>query len=105
MKFKTLLFVIILLLAATLAYAGPFDAVKSWLLDNALYAGIGVILGIGVVAIWTDWICLMLVGLGGLFTTVGLAFSDRKLDKTEVANIKAQFAALRDTVKNLPRRK
>ena len=85
------------------AIAGPMGAIAGWLTNTVLLAAIPIILGIGVIAIWTDWICLLLVSAGGLLTTVGLAFADKKLSKAEIAEIKAKFADLRAAIKNLPR--
>lgn len=82
-----------------------FELITGWFLDKAIFSIIAIILGVGVVAVYTDWICLLLVNLGGLITTVGLVFKDKKLTKEEVSEIKAKFAELRSSIKSIPRGK
>jgi len=94
---------LILLSTCNPVFAGVIGDIQGWLLNKAVFAIIPIVLGFGILAIWTDWICLMLVSTGGLLTTVGLAFRDRRLTKDEASGIKAEFATLAAAIKKVPR--
>ena len=86
-------------------YAFGFDTVKGWLTggaEAALLALIGVILSIGVIAKYTTWISAFLTALGTLCLNAGVALSDKKLTKEELATFKADVSALVTAAKTKP---
>lgn len=96
MKFKLVFLTLVLFLTASIAQAGPLDAVKEWLTGSALLAAAGFVMGIGIVAVYTDWLSLLLVAIGNLGVSVfqgiillGLAIFDHKVTKEELAQIRA----------------
>lgn len=95
----TLMFVLI----ATAAYAGVLDSVKTWLSGTAIALILTGLLAIGIIAKYTDWISGIFVAVGWFLVTVGNATSDKKITKEELADMKAKWTAIRESVKNRPK--
>ena len=91
----------LLLLVATSAYAFTFswDGIKTLITDNAIAVVVTFLLGLGIVAKYTDWFSAILISTGALLISVGAAIADRKLTKEEWADFKAKFAAFRASLK------
>ena len=95
------LFTACAVLFATTAHAGAWDVVKTWSGGTAIALILTGVMAIGAVSYYTDTLSKILIALGGFFTTVGLAFADRKLTKEEIADMKAKLSELRTAIKEI----
>lgn len=109
MKTKTSIFIafILIVLFATTAFAGVGSLIKgvgSWLLESGLLWAVGLFLSIGVVAYYADWVSQLFITVGELFVVFGTSFTDKKLTKEEVQNIKDAFTKMKATFKARPKK-
>ena len=86
-------------------YAFGFDSVKEWVSGAALtgvLALVGAVLAIGAVAGWVLYASALLTALGTLCLNAGVALSDKKITKEELATFKADVSALVTAAKTKP---
>lgn len=99
--FTVVLVIIMVCMFAVTAQAGipGWDVIRDWVGGTAVALIISGLLSIGVIAVWTDWFSVILIALGGLFISVGVAIADRKLTKDELADWKVKWTAFRQSLK------
>ncbi len=81
------------------------ELLTGWFFSKAIYAVIAVILGFGVVAVYTDWLSIVLVSIGYFFLSIGLAIKDKKITKEELDDIRNKISDVVKSVKAIPRKK
>ena len=92
---------VVMLLVGTPVFAGVAEVVggiTSFIADHALASLITGVLGLGVVWFYVGLVAKLGVALGTVLIAVCTPFLDRKLEKSEVADMKAALTVFKQSV-------
>ena len=101
--FNIILILIIILMISLPVQAGILDSIKNWAGGTAIAFILTGLLAIGVIAKWTNWICVVLTSVGFLLVSIGSAFRDKKITKEELQEMKAKLSEVRTALKARPK--
>jgi hypothetical protein len=106
---RFILVTLVLLLTATIAVAGPLDAVKEWVVGagaGAIALGLTALITLFGLATRAKWVSaiffaldFLFVAIGAVFGALGLMLQDGKIEAMELANAWDKVSNIPDRVK------
>jgi hypothetical protein len=106
-KVRTIILAILTATISTAASAGTWDVVKGlWgsIGSGPLFILLGGILAIGIIGLWWDYVCRILIATGFMVAAVGEAGIDHKFTIEEQADIRVKFAELKAAIAAKPKK-